>query len=56
LVAVSEKAVLGVPIGLTNAGDICGLTDTPAAAVFPALADTDRVCVYDDASGLVVVD
>ena len=50
--------------GFGNAGDIWSLTDTSAPAVFPALAESNRVCVYDrpgsmitttDASGTVVL-
>ena len=50
--------------GFGNAGDIWSLTDTSAPAVFPALAESNRVCVYDrpgsmitttDASGTVAL-
>jgi pimeloyl-ACP methyl ester carboxylesterase len=33
--------------GFGNAGDIWNLTDTSAPAVFPALAESNRVCIYD---------
>ena len=50
--------------GFGNAGDIWSVTDTSAPAVFPALAESNRVCVYDrpgsmitttDASGTIAL-
>ncbi len=52
--------------GYGNAGDIWSVTDTSSPAVFPALAETNRVCIYDrpgsalstrtDANGTVTLD
>ena len=39
--------------GFGNAGDIWSLTDTAAPAVFPALAETNRVCVYDRPGSMI---
>jgi hypothetical protein len=33
--------------GFGNAGDIWSVSETAAPAVFPALAETNRVCIYD---------
>jgi pimeloyl-ACP methyl ester carboxylesterase len=39
--------------GFGNAGDIWSLTDTSAPAVFPALAESNRVCVYDRPGSMI---
>ena len=39
--------------GFGNAGDIWSLTDTTAPAVFPALAETNRVCTYDRPGSMI---
>ena len=39
--------------GFGNAGDIWSLTDTAAPAVFPALAESNRVCVYDRPGSMI---
>ena len=39
--------------GFGNAGDIWSLTDTSAPAVFPALAETNRVCIYDRPGSMI---
>ena len=39
--------------GFGNAGDIWSLTDTSAPAVFPALAETNRVCIYDRPGAMI---
>ncbi|MDN5916058.1 MAG: alpha/beta hydrolase [Pseudonocardia sp.] len=39
--------------GYGNAGDIWSLTDTPSPAVFPALAQTNRVCIYDRPGSMI---
>ena len=39
--------------GYGNAGDIWSLTDTTSPAVFPALAETNRVCIYDRPGSMI---
>ncbi len=39
--------------GFGNAGDIWSLTDTAAPAVFPTLAETNRVCTYDRPGSMI---
>ena len=39
--------------GFGNAGDIWNLSDTTSPAVFPALAETNRVCVYDRPGSMI---
>ena len=39
--------------GYGNAGDIWTLSDTGAAAVFPALAETNQVCLYDRPGSMI---
>ena len=39
--------------GYGNAGDIWSLTDTTSPAVFPALAETNRVCTYDRPGSMI---
>ena len=39
--------------GFGNAGDIWSVTDTSAPAVFPALAESNRVCVYDRPGSMI---
>jgi pimeloyl-ACP methyl ester carboxylesterase len=39
--------------GFGNAGDIWSLTDTDSPAVQPALAQTNRVCVYDRPGSMI---
>ena len=39
--------------GFGNAGDIWSLTDTSAPAVFPALAESNRVCIYDRPGSMI---
>ena len=39
--------------GFGNAGDIWTLTDTSTPAVFPALAESNRVCVYDRPGSMI---
>ena len=39
--------------GFGNAGDIWSLTDTTSPAVFPALAETNRVCTYDRPGSMI---
>ena len=42
--------------GYGNAGDIWSLTDTTAPAVFPTLAETNRVCIYDRPGSTITID
>ena len=43
--------------GYGNAGDIWSVTETAAPAVFPAVAETNRVCIYDrPGSGISTTD
>ena len=39
--------------GFGNAGDIWSVTDTTSPAVFPALAETNRVCIYDRPGSMI---
>ena len=39
--------------GFGNAGDIWSVTDTASPAVFPALAETNRVCTYDRPGSMI---
>jgi len=39
--------------GFGNAGDIWSLTDTSAPAVFPTLAESNQVCVYDRPGSMI---
>ena len=39
--------------GYGNAGDIWSVTDTSSPAVFPALAETNRVCIYDRPGSMI---
>jgi pimeloyl-ACP methyl ester carboxylesterase len=39
--------------GYLNAGDIWSVSDTAAPAVFPALAETHRVCTYDRPGSII---
>ena len=39
--------------GFGNAGDIWSVTDTSSPAVFPALAETNRVCIYDRPGSMI---
>ena len=39
--------------GYGNAGDIWSVTDTTTPAVFPALAETNRVCIYDRPGSMI---
>ena len=40
-------------LGYGYAGDIWSLTDTTSPAVFPALAETNRVCIYDRPGSMI---
>jgi pimeloyl-ACP methyl ester carboxylesterase len=39
--------------GFGNAGDIWSVTDTSSPAMFPALAETNRVCIYDRPGSMI---
>jgi pimeloyl-ACP methyl ester carboxylesterase len=39
--------------GFGNAGDIWSLSDTTSPAVFPAVAETNRVCIYDRPGSMI---
>ncbi|GEL20622.1 alpha/beta fold hydrolase [Pseudonocardia asaccharolytica] len=39
--------------GYGNSGDVWSLTDTTSPAVFPALAETNRVCTYDRPGSMI---